>query len=299
METRRLKISSGLRCALATLPLAASLRGENLLPNSSFEQGNVQPLGWHLVGAGGRVPAAHKGRSAIMVEGRGNQESYWQTDGIELAPGSLYRLRFYARSEPAVGTGAVVVGSGRINRDFVPDDSWQRYSYAFCAPFDSTNDFFRLGQWHVNGKIFFDDVQLLPTAPVHRRWPGGLELGEGESIQDRIYRFRPNFNWTGANFHRPLARNRADFNSSRWLFYPGAEVVYRFSVAGATQASGNIRPGVGYYASGVLRVEASRDGNSWLPVVTVEGGRRTVTNALPATLFPAKESFVRLSPDGP
>jgi hypothetical protein len=298
-SVHRLKSCSGLPWTLATLLLAGGLRGENLLPNASFEQGTVQPLGWQLVGAGRRVAAPHDGRSAIMVEGRGNQESYWRIDGIELTPGSLYRLSFYARREPAAATGAVIVGSGRINRDFVVDDSWQRYSYAFCTSLDPTNDFFRLGQWHVNGKIFFDDAQLLPAAPVHRRWPGELELGEGERIQDRIYRFKPNYNWPGANFHRPLARNRAGFNSNRWLFYPGAEVVYRFSVAGATQTNGTIRPGVGYHAAGALRVEASRDGNSWLPVVVVEGGRRTVTNALPAQLFPAREIWVRLSPDGP
>ena len=299
IKTHLLKINFTVGCCLATLLLAGALHAENLLPNASFDAG-VNHTGWRLVGGKGQwVAASHEARGVLMVEGNGNDESRWETERIRLRPGTLLGLRFSARRDPASDTGVVVAGPSRVNRDFFPTDSWQRYSFVFCVPVDVTNDFVRFGQWHVNGKVFFDDAELLPVAPVHRRWPGGLELGEGESIRDGRYQFAANFKWMGANYHRPLAKSRAAFNSNRWIFYPGAEVVYRFSVAGGTQTNGSVCAAINAYTSGALRVEASRDGRSWSRVATLDGGRREGTNALPATLFPAKEIFVRLSLAGP
>jgi len=103
----------------------------------------------------------------------------------------------------------------------------------------------------------------------------------------------------GANYHRPLVKGQAVFNSNRWIFYTGAELVYRFSVAGGTQTNGIVRAAINDYTAGALRVEASRDGKSWEAVATLDGGRRSGTNALPAALFPATEIFVRLSLAGP
>ena len=296
-----MKINFRLCCVLATLVLASGLCAENLLPNASFEQGDDRPIGWRLVGVGGRrVAAAHDGRSAIMAEGRGNEDSSWRAEGIDLRPGSLYRLSFYARLERgARGGGAAIAGSRRVIREFFPSDAWKPFEFIFSVPSHVTNDFIQLGQWHVNGRIFFADAQLLPVQPLHRHGPGGLELGDGESIRDRTYRFNTDFEWLGANYHRPLARSRAGFNSNRWVFDPGAEVVYRFSVAGATQTNGTVHAVLGHYASGSLRVDASRDGKSWSPVATLDGGHRAQTNALPATLFPTEEIFVRMSLAGP
>src|SRR5262245_15733441 len=291
--------SIGLACSLATLLLARGLCAQNLLPAVSAGDG-VNPDGWRFVGAKGQwVGAAHEGRGALMVEGNGNDESRWETTRMNLGSGAILVMRFSARRDTASDSGVVVAGPSRINRDFSPTDSWQHYEFAFYVPSDSTNDFVRLGQWHLNGKVFFDDPELFPAAPVHRRWPGGLELGEGESIQDGRYRFGADFHWRGANYHRPLVRSRAAFNSNRWIFYPGAEVVYRFAVAGGTQTNGVVRTAFNDYSAGVLRIDASRDGRSWSRVASLDGTRRAATNALPSALFPAKEVFVRLSLAGP
>src|SRR5437773_7746958 len=279
IKTHFLKINFTVGCSLVTLLSVCGLCAENLLPNPSFDAG-VQPSGWRLAGGKGQwVAASDQGRGALMVEGNGDDASRWETERMRLPTGTLLALRFSARRDPAGATGVAVAGPSRANRDFHPTDSWQRYRFVFYVPSDVTNDFVRLGQWHVNGRVFFDDAELLPVVPVHRRWPAGLELGEGESIQDGAYRFAANFRWIGANYHRPLVKGRAVFNSNRWIFSPGAELVNRFSAAGSMQTNGIVRSAINDYTSGALRIEASRDGKSWSPVATLDGGRRSGTNA--------------------
>ncbi len=58
----------------------------------------------------------------------------------------------------------------------------------------------------------------------------GLELGEAESVRGGLYRFQPDLNWEGANSGRVIATNRVGFNSNRWLFNPGSELVFRHRV---------------------------------------------------------------------
>jgi len=117
------------------LVLASGLRAENLLPNASFEQGDDRPIGWRLVGVGGRrVAAAHEGRSAIMAEGRGNEDSSWRAEGIDLRPGSLYRLTFYARREPGAQGGTAIAGSRRVIREFFPSDDWKPFEFIISVP---------------------------------------------------------------------------------------------------------------------------------------------------------------------
>ena len=104
-------MKSWLGCAMATLFFVGVLCADALLPNGGFEQGRDQPTGWHLIGLHGRrVASAHEGRSAVMVDGNGNDESFWRTEGIALKPGSLYRLSFDARQENAAGGGAAIAG---------------------------------------------------------------------------------------------------------------------------------------------------------------------------------------------
>ena len=298
-RSRRSNVTSKLACFLATLLLARGLCAQNLLPSMSVGDA-VNSNDWRFVGGKGQwVGASQQGRGALMVEGNGNDESRWETKRMNLRSGALLALRFSARRDTASSSGSVIAGPSRINRDFFLTDSSQHYEFVFCVPSDATNDFLRLGQWHVDGKVFFDDAELLPVAPVHRRLPGGLELGEGESIRAGRYRFDADFSWVGANYHRPLVRSRAAFNSNRWILYPGAEVVYRFSVSGGTQTNGIVRAAISDSSAGVLRIEASRDGKSWLRVASLDGGRRSGTNAIPDAVFPAKDILIRFSLEGP
>src|SRR5205823_4064928 len=90
----------------------------------------------------------------------------------------------------------------------------------------------------------------------------------------------------------------ASFNSDRWLFSSGAEVIYRLSPGGCTQLRGRIQASINYYVGGSLHIDASRDGTNWLSVATYDDLRRGGSNELPDRLFPAVTVFVRLACQG-
>src|SRR5437773_2868476 len=83
------------RCfCLATVLLIDMASAQNLLPNPGFEEGREAPTGWRQVGASGR--RIENARNALMVQGGGNDASYWQAEEAALQPGGLYRLSFFA-----------------------------------------------------------------------------------------------------------------------------------------------------------------------------------------------------------
>jgi len=274
-------------------------RAQNLLPNPDFEKGSEQVAGWGLADGGGEwTRAAHAGGRALAVSGSGGDQSVWRTDRLPFKPGGLYRLRFFGRRDAGSGGGGAVSGTSRVNRDFRLSDQWEEKSYVFVTPAEITADYIRLGQWHVRGGMAFDDVELVPVMALHSRVAEGLELGEAESIRGGVYRFNPNFAWPGATYHRPLLSQRAGFNSDRWLFSPGAEVIYRLAVPGYVQESARLRLAINYHTGGALQVEAGPDGKAWQVVTNLDGERRSGEVMLPAGLFPAAEVFVRLTQPG-
>src|SRR5213075_1624263 len=179
-----LRLALWICCGSAGVCLAQSV-----LPN--WDEGRDRPKGWRLVGTdGSRVATARKGVSVLMVRGNGRDQTLWRTEGIALKPGSLYRLSFSGQGEAGEGEGAAFAGLSRVNRDFLPTDSWERYGFVLSIPADGTNDFVRLGEWHLKGSMSFGDVEMLPVLAVHKRIDGGAELGEGERIQGGSYRFK-------------------------------------------------------------------------------------------------------------
>lgn len=292
-------------CLGVTL-LATGLCGQaqNLLPNPGFEQGRRQPAGWRLAeGAGEWAELEAAGASRVLrARGHGQDQSVWRTDPLPLKPGGLYALRFRGRRLPDASGGTAVAGTSRVNRDFPLDTEWREYRFVFRQPDDAKHDFIRLGQWHVKGAVEFDDAELLPALAGHQliAGPGGFEtpLGEAEQIRPDVYRFAPSYGWEGATFHRPLWRATAGFNSDRWLFSPGGELIYRFALPGCAQTSAQVSVAINHHVAGSLQVEASRDGEQWTQLGVFNGRNRGGTCKLPATWRPAKDIFIRLhAPD--
>src|SRR6185369_8792760 len=145
----------------------------------------------------------------------------------------------------------------------------------------------------------FDDAELVPVTAVHTRLTSGATIGEAESIHEGIYRFNPHFGWLGANYHRPLLLNRTAFNTDRWNFAAGSELIYRLGAAGLTQRSATAQVNLNYYTVGTLIVEASRDGAAWEKIGEFNGTKRSGMAEVPASFFPAENVFVRLRADGP
>jgi hypothetical protein len=289
-------IPNPLASLVAWVALAIPTAAQNLLPNPGFEEGTDRPKAWRA--AGGKAqwsPVSRQGKRSLAVTGTGEDSGYWRTEDLALKPGGLCRLSFYARQEVGTSGGCAFAGPSRVNRDFQFTDSWQRYSFVFAVPHDGTNDFIRLGQWQVKGTLYFDEVDLLPVLVTHRWDAKGLELGEGETVEEGIYRFPANLGWLGANYHPPLWVNHANFNSDRWIFFPGAHVVYRHRVEAAPQQRARVRVSINHHVGGTLRVEASRDGTAWEALAEFDGTRRGGWSDLPASLFPADQILVRLS----
>ncbi|HOY60852.1 MAG TPA: hypothetical protein PK640_22240, partial [Verrucomicrobiota bacterium] len=286
----------------AVFTFDAACLGQNLMPNPSFERSQDRVEGWTLSGGNGRVVRAEgnaaDGQVCIALEGDGKEPNWWRTADLALQPGGLYCFGFMGRRAAEARGGTAMSGPSRVNRDFPLGHRWGREEFIFINPHNNPRDFARLGQWEVGGRLDFDCVELVPVFAAHAAMAPGIELGEAESIRAGVYRFEPNLNWRGANYHRPLVTNQAGFNSNRWVFWPGAEVIYRFAVSGSPQVSASLRAAINHYTAGVFRIDASRDGQSWVAVAEFDGQKLGGRADLPQSLLPADQVFVRLSQSG-
>jgi hypothetical protein len=279
--------------------LGLSLLAQDMLPPLQLQGGPGNPPAWYLgEGQGDRQSGPPSSPTILQVRGRGNDSAYWRTTDIRFDAGGLYAFRFTGRRLAGSTGGTAVSGPSRVNRDFPLSETWATRRFVFRMPDGATNDFVRLGQWHAMGEVQFCQPELLPVWARHRVLGDGLELGEAESIENGVYRFQPDFGWTGANAHRPLANQRAGFNSNRWLFSPGAAIIYRHRIGTASQQRASVRVAINHHLAGTLRVEASRDGQSWLMAGEFDGLKRGGLVDLPAELFPAAQVYVRLSQVG-
>ncbi|NLC59105.1 MAG: DUF4091 domain-containing protein [Armatimonadetes bacterium] len=282
-----------------SLLLAASAFAQTAnVPNPSFERGGTTPEGWSLSGgAGARVRGGRTGQWCLRLTGTGEESQFWKCDSWQPKPGQTYRLTFWARSEGASG-GCLVSGPDAANRDFsLPGKTWTRYTRVFVAPRTAEPSVLRLGVWATRGEVFFDDVEIRPVVALHGT-PGEPELGEGEQISGGSYRFRAPLDGDGSNYARALVDYTARFNSNRWVMTDGTYVTYRHRVAGHRQRGAHVAVEIGYYQSGRLVVEASRDGKAWQVVGTVAGKEAPPRLDLPEALFPAETIWVRLRGEG-
>lgn len=273
-------------------------RAQQLLPNPDLSNAANGPAEWRLhegvpTNAGWAGGPDSKG---FWVRGNGDDASSWRTESLPLEPGGIYRLHLRGRRDPAATGGTAVAGTRRVNRDFPLASESRDETFAFLHPQDAGPDVVRLGQWHVQGTVRFEQARLFRAMAVHLRSPdGNFELGEAESLRNGTYRFEPDLGWEGANAHRTLVTNRAGFNSNRWLFQPNAEIVYRLGVPPTLQSEATLRVGINHHLGGTLLLEARREGiEEWVELGRFDAQRRNGTLKLPATLFPTASLLVRL-----
>lgn len=281
------------------------------LPNPSFEEGEAgRPVGWRLAqGKGAWEKGGRTGRFCLSVEGEGRDSARWECGVPAIKPMRLYRLSFWARSEEgsAFAEGCVISGlsaerayrdevvvSG-VNRDFLVGEEWSHCSFIFVAPPNLIKASVYLGQWHVKGKIYFDDVSLELVEPdVLER--DGTKLGSEEGISEGVYSFDAHWGGPFSNWSSALFNFTAGFNTNRWILDRERFVIYRHS-PGFPQESAKVKLTIWWYQHGLLAVEASRDGRNWTLAGRVKGdGEHEVS--LPKVLFPAEEVFVRLRSEG-
>lgn len=270
---------------VALIALTAVAHAEQRLPNADFNQGDGGPAGWKLTGGQGRWID----RDVLEVTGRGEDSNDWRCD-VAFEPGQLYHFQMRAR-RPS-GNGLAVSGPSFANRDFasIPGE-WRWFDFVCRAPDNVAGGYVRVGQWQTTGATQFDAVRLTPAMAVHRK-VGKQMLGEGESIVDGRYRFYGTFGHQGSNYHRTLAAANAWFNSDRWCFSDGSDVVYRFQLPGHCFLSGDVKFNVNYHTRGGAIAEISCDGQKWHTLAT----QQAVGDAqarVPTDLLPAESLLLR------
>jgi hypothetical protein len=255
------------------------------VPNGDFRQGDKAPAGWTFSGGTGRWVDRH----ILEVTGNGNDDNRWRCD-YPFVPGQVYRFQMHARS---IGSSAsAICGADFANHDQPVSEKWGWYSHVLRVPDEVGSRYLHLGQWHVNGAIQFDTVQITPAMAVYKS-VGSLLLGDGEMIRDGRYTFSGNFGQESRNCHRPLASATAWYNTDRWCFGGKNQITYRFELPGHPFRSGKVRFAVSHYARGGCVAEVSRDGAAWRQVA-VQGSLGSAEADVPADMLPAKTIYLRL-----
>lgn len=229
-------------------------------------------------------------RIVLGVKGTGNDMSWWRNTRLKLQPNSAYAVEFWLK-----GTGSGVcalTGTNSVNRDLPPPPEWTRKQFIFRTPADTRDTFLRFGQWHWNGEILFDRIQLIPVQVVH------AALGEGEQIRNGRYRFTSRYEHALSNAQAPLQRFTALFNTNRWVFTRNQEVVYRHQAGNYPMQEATLRLNVVYEQNGSLTIMAQREGESDWRVVGQVSGRGEHQLQLPRELFPARALLIRMVGQG-
>jgi hypothetical protein len=282
-----------LRSALALVgAFIAATAATGQILRDDFSAGNDSPAGWSLregKGAWERLDS----KRVLTVSGTGDDMSYWARTLPQLKPNAVYSLRFRARADAGSSPNTLISGLDVCNRDFSVSDAWQHYSFAFQTPSRLEGAFLRLGQWHLKGRILFSEVALYEVTAVHRT-VRGIVLGAGEAVRDGQYTFNAPLNQFGSNHARCLLRHTAPFNSNRWVFTGGSDVVYRHAVGSLKQLGASVTINVNYRTGGECVVYAAKDESAWTEIGrTAELGPRTFS--LPASLFPSEQVLVRIA----
>lgn len=244
---------------------------------------NTGDQGWSIANTNG---AWDQQAGCLTLSASGETSYAWASPPLSLTPQGVYRMRFRVRGEGARGT--VTSGPSFANMDVTAGGSeWQEVSNFFTVPEGVATAPFRLGQWHLSGKVFFDDVELTSVRPVYAR-KEAIVLGEGEQMTGNAYTFQAPLNTTCRNHSRPLKAFTASFNSSRWCLGDNTWVVYDHRLPKRTWRQATLSITCGYYAKGEAAIESSLDALAWNRI-----GSITNTGTVTLQLDPAV-AFIRL-----
>ncbi len=251
---------------------------------------------WRLiVGKGEWQKDPVTGEMCLTVTGEPGlvESNYWMLN-YPFKPDQQYKLSCMVRKSSGTAGGLVLIGSNIVNRDVNAEKNWTKYEFYFSTPSDVNNNYLRFGQWHVNGTIWFRDIQVTPAQPVYKTF-NGIQLGSGETIKNGIYKVHYNFRNFDTNSSRCLLAFNCYFNTSRWDFKLGSIVVFKHMLGryDIRQKTGQLVLLVNYYSGGKCLIEASRDGKYWLDVGTIDKTGE-FDFKVPENLYPAEMIYIRL-----
>lgn len=276
---------------IGTLPAAE-------LPNGNFEtgsqmEGSYRPAGWSLPASGGKcVSPGYQTNWCISVDGDGDNDGSWLSDPVAVNPGDCYEFSFWGRKEEGSAGGSAVSGPLYCNRDIDLNPTWRRYAFIFRVPEKQTEARFRLGQWRLKGRCYFDGAQITPVQAAYNR-RGDLRLGRGEKIENNQYEAQQIMASEEANVCRFLQSADAGFNSNRWIFSAGSTVVFQHELPDNPFTQGSVSVSVNHYTNGTLKAWIRGDKKQWIALASVNEST-AATWAIPAEAQNSKKIEVKL-----
>ena len=287
-----------LSCLTWGISQAGAQSAASQLPNGTFEtgtqsQGAYQPQGWTAPEKNGvAASSGYRSKRSLGVTGNGEDDAAWISDPVAVTPGDLFEFSFWGSAEKGTKGGSALSGPTFCNRDYRLGETWKQKAFVFRVPENQTQAHFRVGQWRTQGKLFFDDVNLVPVQPVYAR-RGVLPLGEGERVENDRYEARHVLSSKGSNSCRFLDSTTTEFNSNRWVFGPKAAVIYRHELPGNLFLQGVVTITINHYTSGGCRVLVRGNQDRWTELGTVAQAN-TVSWKLPPAALPASNLEIQL-----
>jgi len=167
MTRRRLPLA--IVAVLAAAAGAAIAGLPTILPNGSFEEGRMEPQGWHM-GTGGEWASGHARSGGRSIGGASRAETIlWSNEPIPLEAGQSYRLdgwlnvrRGTARlAVEFLGADGTAIATASTTSASAAAAGWQYVAVERDAPGGATSA--RL-QLIVRGEAYLDDAALVPLA---------------------------------------------------------------------------------------------------------------------------------------
>ncbi|MDO4570961.1 MAG: DUF4091 domain-containing protein [Planctomycetia bacterium] len=209
--------------------------------------------------------------TVLQLTSDGSYSSAWTLSNVPILPSShgrvqVAQLRFKVRR--LSGSGGAMTGFDFANFDIPVSDEWRETSFVFAIPDDQTTATIRLGQWMTSGTLQFAELELSYLKPFFQ---GGMGSDEAILIDSNVFRYTSAWGKSQGNFSRPLQSIKCGFNSNRWTFGKGSEIVFRFEPQGENQKfyAGSLNFNVGYHVDGTLSAEYSFDKENWTTLASL------------------------------
>jgi len=272
------------------------------VPNPSFETGqNGLPVGWSLseaeAAASWVTGEGRTGDHCLSLTGKGDSSYYWQSSELRLRPGRTYRFTCWAKVAEGSTPGVLTVGTDLVNHDFSADTTWTKLSFVFANDKTGRPTRLHLGQWHLDGTVYYDDVRLEPVQVVNSHVTRLLDLGAGEFIEGDTYKHFPNWGGPATTYSRPLLGFDSNFNTNRFPMNSHSWLTYVYDLPGYTQVEGQVQLSMDYHQEGAVVVEYSTDGEVYHAFGRLDHNGRA-SFKLPQAAYPTTKLYLRLRSEG-
>ncbi|NOZ21858.1 MAG: hypothetical protein GXP25_12320 [Planctomycetes bacterium] len=271
---------------------------------TSFEKGTDRPEGWRQADSPGKWEhGGHTGERSISVTGNGEDHGRWVYAKPPLDPNRTYRFSVWYKSEQKrSGSNSILIGINSSFKRYTHSEKWKQVVLTFRTPANGKDMAVRLGHFHFNGKVWFDDLKIEPVKMVYFE-RDGVQLGENERIEKGQYIFEPDLNSSNTNCYRVTTEQTVIHHENRMWFRENRYFIHKYQVGSYSQLDAELSMKITQEGQKEKRqplkckIEISKDAKQWDVLKQIElPGDFTIP--IPKSYFPAKRLFVRLSGDG-